>query len=57
MFKALNDLFIIICGPRQQLPLSQWTKVTSGSAIIMNSCTSKVKITTIDNVTQNLQKS
>jgi hypothetical protein len=49
MFKALNDLFIIICELRQWQPSSQWTEATSGTVIIMNACASKVKITTIDN--------
>jgi hypothetical protein len=57
MFKALNDLFIIIYELKQRHASSLVTRVKSGTAIIMNTYTSKVKITTIDNGARNLQES
>jgi hypothetical protein len=56
MFKALNDLCIIIYELRQWQPSSEVMKATFSTTIIMNTCASKLKIVTIDNSVRNLQE-
>jgi hypothetical protein len=57
MFKTLNDLFIIIVRKLWQwLTPDHLTRVSTGTTINVNTCAFKVRISMINNGTQNTQK-